>query len=105
MRYIVVIRKPGQPQAYYLSRNGLRCYTAKNVAVLRTLRDAEEQRDHFSKLMPEFRLSVEVLPAHVRNVSTALLSARPVEEELAMASAFGGQFGDGPGAAYFGNDD
>lgn len=78
MRYVVTIRKPNQPTTYYLSRNGLRCYTAKHVAVFKSEKDAREERDHFAPMMREFVLSVERLPANVRDISKALLSAHPV---------------------------
>lgn len=81
MRYVVTIRKRSQPTAYYLSRNGLRCYTAANVAVFKSEAVAREQRDHFAAIMREFELSVERLPAGVRNLSKALLSAEPLSSK------------------------
>lgn len=77
-RFIVTIRQPGQPTCYYLSRTGFRCYTPANVAVLHTLAEATEQRDHFAALMPGFVLTVERLPPRV-SVSAAILRAVPVE--------------------------
>ena len=85
MRYVVTIRKRGSdwdkggcPATYYLSRSGFRCYGYRNVAVLRSEAEARTERDHFAKLMPEFVLEIERLPAGVRNVAKALLSAVPV---------------------------
>ncbi len=40
--------------------------------------EAQTERDHFAPIMREFELCVERLPANVRNVSKALLSAFPV---------------------------
>ncbi len=78
MRYVVTIRKPEQPTTYYLSRNGFRCYSAGAVAVFHSEQEAREERDHFAPMMREFVLAVERLPAGVRNVGKALLSAAPV---------------------------
>jgi hypothetical protein len=78
MRYIVTIRKPDQPTTYYLSKRGLRCYDARNVAVFTHELDARGDRDYFAAIMPAFILTVERLPARVRNVSKALLSAVPI---------------------------
>ena len=85
MRFVITIRKRGAdwdkggcPVTYYLSRSGFRCYTAANVAVLRSEADAIVERDHFAKLMPGFDLTVERLPAGVRNVGKAVLSSVPV---------------------------
>lgn len=79
-RYIVTIRRPEQPTVYYLSKSGFRCYSAVNVAVYRNLNAAVDDRNHFANLMPEFRLSVEKLPARVRSISRAVLSAVPAEQ-------------------------
>lgn len=78
MRHIVTIKRRDQPTVYYLSKSGLRCYTAKYVAVFRSEADARSERDYFAAQMPEFVLEVERLPAHVRNVARAVLSATPV---------------------------
>lgn len=77
-RYVVTVRKPNQPQTYYLSRNGFRCFDARNVAVFKSEKDAAENRDHFAAVMREFVLAVEVLPPNVRNLEKALLSAKPM---------------------------
>jgi hypothetical protein len=80
-RYVIVIRDRREgtaPVSYYLSKSGLRCYTAANVYVARSLKDAEEQRDHFAGLMTGFALTVEKLPARV-SVAVGLLRAVPVE--------------------------
>lgn len=79
MRYIVAIRKRNQPTCYYLAKSGFRCYTPANVWVMHSLEMAKQERDYFASLMPDFELTVEVLPANVRWLPAALLSASPVE--------------------------
>jgi hypothetical protein len=83
MRYILTVRKPGQPQTYYIGKKGWRCYDARNVAVFPSIERAQDELEYFAKTMKEFRVSIEVLPANVRNVATAILAARPLEEMAA----------------------
>lgn len=65
-RYIITIRKPDQPTVYYLSKRGLRCYTAEHVAIYRTLGRAEDELEYFIRMMPAFRLTIEQLPPRMR---------------------------------------
>lgn len=77
-RYVIVIRKPDHPTAYYLSRNGFRCYDHRNVGIIHSLADAQKELAYFVPLMREFRLTISRLPARLC-LAKALLSAVPVE--------------------------
>lgn len=77
MRYIVTIKRKEMPMVDYLSRNGFRCYTAKNAAVFRTAKQAQEERDYFASLMRDFELTVEAIPSRM-SLAKAVLYAAPV---------------------------
>lgn len=77
MRYIITIRTAGQPQTYYLSQNGCRCYTSRNVAVFSTEKAAREDLAYFAAQMPTFELGIERLPARLP-IDKAVLAAVPV---------------------------
>lgn len=80
-RYVITIRDRREghaPTCYYLSKRGLRCYDARNIAVMHSLAEAQKDLAYFAPLMPTFSLTIEKLRPRL-SLSKALLSAVPVE--------------------------